>query len=78
MTTSETQPPTDTPAPDGYRWATCSQALSPVTSRNRHLVRRGSKDTACGHSATHVDIWRKNTSKPPCAPCLTHLERLTS
>jgi hypothetical protein len=76
MPTTDASPaPVDPTLPEGFRWAACSQRLSITAAAHRHAVRRGALDTVCGHSATHTDIWRANSTKPACPACT---ERLTS
>lgn len=73
-TTDNAQPAAPAALPPGYRWAACAARLSPTASAHRHAVRKGSLDTLCGHSATHSDIWRANSTRPACPACT---ERLT-
>lgn len=60
---------------NGYKWATCSFEMQPVTNMHHHIVRKGGLNTLCGHSATHPEIWRANKRKPECQECLTAARR---
>jgi hypothetical protein len=52
------------------RWVACSREVSYAASTHRHLAYPGSLHTACGNTASHADIWRGNSTKPPCPSCL--------
>jgi len=64
MTTTITLTGTD-------RWAACSAAEFGHIGNVRHIVPAGGLTTVCGASATYPDIWRGNTTKPPCEACVT-------
>lgn len=52
-----------------YRWVACSITEFGHVGEKRHLGRKGSLTTYCGHSASVPDIWRRNTTKPKCREC---------
>lgn len=54
---------------DSPRWVACSKDASWSASRERHLITPGALTTLCGNSATHPEVWRGNTTKPPCRAC---------
>jgi hypothetical protein len=50
-------------------WASCSiREFGPV-GEQRHLVIKGQLTTVCGHTASHPEIWRRDTRKPKCKVC---------
>ena len=58
--------------PEGYRWVSCSLELDTMTSRHRHLIRKG-KDvytTVCGTSGMPASVWRGSNVKPECPACV--------
>lgn len=60
---------TATTASTTRRWVSCSREADPFTARHRHLVTPGGITTACGATASMPDVWRGNTTKPPCPSC---------
>lgn len=62
-------PPADfTPAT--RRWVSCSREMSESAARYRHLIEPGALTTVCGHTASHPEVWRGNSTKPLCPACL--------
>lgn len=52
------------------RWVACSAGEFGHVGRVRHIVAKGGKTAVCGASASHVGIWRGNTTKPRCLYCM--------
>jgi hypothetical protein len=40
------------------------------TAQHRHLIVPGQVTTLCGHTASHPEVWRGNSVKPPCPICM--------
>ena len=57
-------------------WAKCSKKL--WANDYRHLIFRGGLDTFCSASATHADIWRRDTKREKCPACLKRIRALPS
>lgn len=56
------------------RWVSVGRDVDVVTSRHRHLVRRGALTSACGSSASAPEVWEPNTRKLRCPQCLARAE----
>jgi hypothetical protein len=52
-----------------YRWVACGRDTSWAASTQRHLIIPGHITTVCGHTASVPDVWRGNSTKPPCPTC---------
>lgn len=63
------QPTAENDARHPWRWVACSIIEFGHVGEKRHLAREGALTTFCGHSATHPDIWRRNTLKLKCKTC---------
>jgi hypothetical protein len=58
--------------PEGYRWVSCARDLDIMTSRHRHLIRKGKNvyTTVCGSTGMPANVWRGSTVKPECPSCV--------
>lgn len=59
-----------------YRWVSCAKDVDWATAQYRHLVVKGGRDTLCGATASHSDVWRGNSTKPVCQSCMTRATQL--
>lgn len=61
---------TTTLSPVTDRWASCSIREFGPSGDRAHLVPAGALNSLCGFSATHPEIWRRDSRKPRCAACV--------
>ena len=67
--TTDPAPSAEKDARHPYRWVACSIPEFGHVGEQRHLAPKGALTTYCGHSATHPDIWRRDSRKPKCPTC---------
>lgn len=63
--------PTTITLVDRDQWVACSTSEFGHVGHDRHIARPGARVTVCGNSASHPEIWRRNTTKPRCVSCMT-------
>jgi hypothetical protein len=57
------------------RWVACSAREFGPVGEVRHVVAVGQATTACGATASTPSIWRGNSTKPACAPCVVAMTK---
>lgn len=50
-------------------WVSCSKEVNETVAEYRHLINYGLPTTLCGSTASHTDVWRRNSVKPVCPTC---------
>lgn len=52
------------------RWVTVRRDDDEMTSKHRHLVRKGAATSACGTTALPESIWKADSRRPKCPRCV--------